>query len=93
MPKLETKKTFRETFYANFKTLLSAALGFISALAWNDAFQSLIRLIFPKEALASLMFKFLYALAVTTLAVVVYFSLTRLERHWQKIRSNQTKKN
>jgi hypothetical protein len=53
------------------KTLgyLSAALGLVAGLAWNDAISALIKQVFPLEQ-DTVLVKFLYALVVT-LAVIV----------------------
>jgi len=68
---------------AHFRTILrtmialaTGALGFVAALAWNDAIKALIqKLLGPDESLGGL---FIYAVAATIVAVVVVLLLGRL---------------
>ncbi len=53
-----------------------AALGFVVALAWNDAIKSLIENIFPLDK-NNLSAKFIYALIVTVAIVVATILLTK----------------
>ena len=53
-----------------------AALGFVVALAWNDAIKSLIENIFPLDK-NNLSAKFVYALIVTVIIVVATILLTK----------------
>jgi hypothetical protein len=69
------------------KTLgyLSAALGLVAGLAWNDAISALIKQVFPLEQ-DTVLVKFIYALVVT-LAVIVMLryaeKLLNREQHGQ----------
>lgn len=47
-----------------------AGIGLVSALAWNDAVQSLVKYLFPFET-GSLGAKFVYALVITIVLVIV----------------------
>ncbi|HEX8357152.1 MAG TPA: DUF5654 family protein [Segetibacter sp.] len=68
----ETTKIVLQSMIA----LASAALGLVSALAWNDAIKETIKQFFAgDESLAS---KYIYALFVTILAVVVVLILARI---------------
>lgn len=58
---------------------VTAALGFVAGLAWNDAVQSLINRYIELDQ-NSVGAKFLYALGVTIVAVVVITYLERLSR-------------
>jgi len=53
-----------------------AALGFVVALAWNDAIKSFIEALFPLDK-NSLWAKLIYALIVTIIIVVATIFLTR----------------
>lgn len=56
--------------------LATGALGFVAALAWNDAIRALIqKLLGPDESLGGL---FIYAVVATIIAVVVVLLLGRL---------------
>jgi hypothetical protein len=57
-------------------TLASASLGLVAALAWNEAIQATIKVVFGTEdSLAGL---YTYAVLATILAVVVLVMLGRL---------------
>lgn len=65
--------------------LLTAALSFVAALAWNDAIQSLFTAIFgPTSTLAA---KFIYAIVLTVIIVWLGTRIARLsraiERRWE----------
>ena len=55
---------------------ITAAFGLIAGLAWNDAVRSLIELTFPKAS-NTVTAKFIYALILTALLVLVTISLAR----------------
>lgn len=57
-------------------TLVTASLGFVAALAWNDAIQKLFSEIFGQAS--SLWAMFLYALLITVVVVLVTLKITRL---------------
>jgi hypothetical protein len=56
--------------------LITAAFGLVAALAWNTAIQELFTMIFPEAG--DLIAKFLYAVVVTVLVVIVTIRLGRL---------------
>ena len=57
-------------------TLASASLGFVAALAWNEAIKATIKRVFQTdESLAGL---YTYALAATVVAIVVILLLSRV---------------
>lgn len=49
---------------------ITAAFGLIAGLAWNDAIKSLIEYFFPQGA-NSIWLKFVYAVVITLLVVIV----------------------
>ncbi len=53
-----------------------AALGFVVALAWNDAIKTFIETLFPLDK-NSLWAKFIYALLVTLIIVLATILLTK----------------
>lgn len=56
--------------------LATASLGFVAALAWNDAIKALIQKILgPDESLAGL---FIYAVTATVIAIVTLMLLGRV---------------
>ena len=70
-------KTLKATVIDKFTTLLTAAFGFVAALAWNDAIKSLF---LEDGALHSLKFSgpWIYAILVTVLAVVVTIWISKI---------------
>jgi hypothetical protein len=52
-------------------TLFTAAFGVVAALAWDDVVKSLFREYYPFPGAEMIQAKFLYALAVTTIAVII----------------------
>ncbi|MFA6197563.1 MAG: DUF5654 family protein [Patescibacteria group bacterium] len=57
-------------------TLATSAFGLVAALAWNEAIQSLFKQIFGAKG--SLISLFLYAVAVTIIAVLVTSRLGKI---------------
>lgn len=58
---------------------LTAALGLVAGLAWNDAISALIALWFPIER-NSILAKFIYAGVVTVVVVLITTYVVRLLR-------------
>lgn len=73
----KTTKELRQEFRMRTLTYLLAAFGFVTGLAWNDAVTAGIAYFFPADK-DSLFAKFLYAVFVTLLVVVVSFYINRL---------------
>lgn len=57
-------------------TLATAGFGFVAALAWNEAIQGLFQRIFPDRS--GLVAKFVYAIIVTMVVVIITTRLSRL---------------
>ncbi|MHB8860465.1 MAG: DUF5654 family protein [Minisyncoccota bacterium] len=58
-------------------TYIGGGFGLVAGLAWNDAIKSLIEYVFPLSK-DSLPVRFLYALVITVLAVVIVAYLARI---------------
>lgn len=58
---------------------LLAAFGFVAGLAWNEAIKALIETVFPLQK-NSLLAKFVYALLITLVVVLVSIYLVRAVR-------------
>jgi hypothetical protein len=65
----------RQLFFGQTLTLLNGAFALIAALAWNEAVKALIDSYFP--AGSEVYSKFIYALAITLLVVVVTSRLNK----------------
>lgn len=61
----ETKKEVREKML----TLILAGFGLVAALAWNDAIQTLFKVLFPKSE--GVIGKIIYAIIVTIVVVLI----------------------
>lgn len=54
-----------------------AAMGFVAGLAWNETIKAFVEYLFPLNK-NDLLVKFLYAILVTLLVVIISINLTRL---------------
>lgn len=68
----ETQKIIKEKIF----TLILAGFGVVAALAWNDAIQTLFKVLFPKSE--GLVGKFIYALIVTIIVVIISLQLKKI---------------
>ncbi len=68
-------------------TLVMSALGFVAALAWNDAIQTTFNTFFGKQS--ELWAKYIYAAVLTTIVVIVSI---QLDRAMKKIRRENEEK-
>ena len=68
----ETKGAIKEKML----TLILAGFGLVAALAWNDAIQTLFKVIFPKSE--GVIGKFIYAVIITILVVVITLQLKKI---------------
>jgi len=69
----EIKKEIRE----KISTYILAAFGLVAALAWNDAIKGLIEYFFPISK-NTVLAKFIYAILITFVVVIISIYLTRL---------------
>lgn len=56
-----------------------AGFGFVASLAWNEAIKSFIDQFFPQST-NSILIKFVYALTITVIVVIVTFYLLKLNK-------------
>jgi len=70
----EVKKELKE----NTLTLILGGFGLVAALAWNEAIKTLFETFFPKES--ALIGKFIYAIIVTVIVVVVSSQLKKISQ-------------
>jgi len=68
----ETQKAVKEKML----TLILGAFALVAALAWNDAIQTLFNTLFPKSN--GLIGKFIYALIITVIVVVISLRLKKI---------------
>ena len=77
MPLKEELKNVKLTVKKQIVTYVSAAFGFVSGLAWNDAIKGFIDYLFPQES-ESVWIKFIYAVLITAITAVLIYYLQRL---------------
>lgn len=73
--KMESTKISREVKEKTLGFILTA-FGLVAGLAWNEAIQSLIKSFFAVDK-DSIWVKFVYAVVITVLVVIVTIYLTR----------------
>lgn len=66
-----------QEFKRQITTLIFGAFSLVAALAWNDAIKAFIDLIYPSEQ-NGLLAKFIYALIITIIVVVVSIIVSKL---------------
>ncbi len=71
-------------------TLIMSALGFVAALAWNDAIQTTFNNFFGKQS--ELWAKYIYAAVLTTIIVIVSIQLDKALKKIKKKKNNNKKK-
>ena len=72
----EEKQGFRREFLRRMFDLSLAAFGLVAALAWNEAIQDLFKKYIPEGS--TLTARFVYAIVVTLIAVLVTMQLGAL---------------
>ena len=74
-PLKEIKKTQKEA-QEKMITLILAGFGLVAALAWNDAIQTLFKVLFPESE--GVVGKFIYALLITITVVIITLQLKKI---------------
>jgi len=69
-------KQIHKKITEQIRTLITGALGLVAALAWNEAVKALFEKIFGTAS--GLIAKFLYAIIVTAVVVLVVNKLSKL---------------
>ncbi|MBI4135375.1 hypothetical protein HY477_01425 [Candidatus Uhrbacteria bacterium] len=78
----QNRKSIKIEIVEKLSTLMAAGFGLVAALAWNDAIQSLFQAIFPSAS--NVVAKFIYAVLITVLVVLVTTRLARLADRLKK---------
>ncbi len=72
-------KVFHVELASQMLTLATSGFGLVAALAWNDTIQSFVKeFIEPSIPGSGVLSKFLYAVLVTLMAVLITYQLSRL---------------
>ncbi len=80
----QKNKSFQRELIEQFLTLSTSAFGLAAALAWNETIQQAVKeFIEPSLPTGSgLISRFIYAMLVTLLAVLITYQLSRLASRW-----------
>lgn len=73
----QEKKEIKKQVQKQLLTYMIASLGLVAGLAWNEAIKGLIEYIFPLSQ-NTIQAKFLYAVFMTILIVIISYYLARL---------------
>ena len=71
------RKEIKKEIQQRISVYILAALGLVAALAWNDSIRSLIEYFFPLNK-NTVLIKFLYAILITCIVVIISIYLTKL---------------
>jgi uncharacterized membrane protein required for colicin V production len=71
-------------FVEKVVALMTGAMGFVAALAWNDAVRKLFERIFGTAGSGDITAMFIYAIIVTAAVVVVTYRLTKIVEKMKK---------
>ncbi len=83
MAKKTKNFSFHKELIQQLITLSTSAFGLAAALAWNDTIQQTVKeFIEPRIPGSGILSRFIYALIVTTLGVIITFELSRLASRW-----------
>ncbi len=84
--KVKVIETQKEV-YMQTLTLLGGAFALVAALAWNEAVKALIEKFFP--AGSDVFSKFLYAVVITVLVVLVTRYIKQLELKYKEVEKTE----
>ena len=78
--KKEKQNVFHQELIQQLVTLSTSGFGLVAALAWNEAIQAFVKEYIEKfyPGGAGLISKFIYAVIITILAVLITYQLSRL---------------
>ena len=83
MAKKKKSFIFHKELIEQLVTLSTSAFGLAAALAWNDTIQQTVReFIEPRIPNSGILSRFIYAIIVTILGVLITFQLSRLASKW-----------
>jgi len=71
-------KELRQEVNKKVVSYITAGLGLVAGLAWNEAIKSLIDYLFPPSEGNGLLAKFAYALLITIILVIISLYLANL---------------
>lgn len=80
-----TERRFHHELLTQLVNLSTAGFGLVAALAWNETIQTIVKeYIEPRIPGSGLFYKFIYALLITLLAVLITYQLSRLAARFSR---------
>ena len=81
--KAAKERRFHHELIGQLITLSTSGFGLVAALAWNETIQQIVDdFITPRIPGSGVLSKFIYALLITILAVLITFQLSKLASRW-----------
>lgn len=78
------RKSFRRELIEQLLSLATSGFGIVAALAWNDTIQQFVKqFIEPRIPGSGLLSKFIYAILITILAVLITYQLSKISARFQ----------
>lgn len=85
LEKKKEEKAFHLELISQMLTLATSGFGLVAALAWNETIQQFVKqFIEPRIPGSGLLSKFIYAILITALAVLITYQLSRLAARFQQ---------
>lgn len=79
------RKSFHRELIEQLLSLATSGFGIVAALAWNDTIQQFVKqFIEPRIPGSGLLSKFIYALLITVLAVLITYQLSKISARFQQ---------
>ncbi len=76
------EKSLKQELVSRMLTLATSGFGFVAALAWNSLIQDFVKeFVEPRIPGSGLTYKFLYAILISFLAVLITYQLSKLLAH------------
>ncbi len=76
-------RVFHKELISQLLTLSTSAFGLAAALAWNETIQQTVKeFIEPRLPGSGILSRFIYAIIVTLLGVIITFQLSKLAQRW-----------
>jgi hypothetical protein len=83
--KKEEGKPFHRELAGQMLTLATSGFGLVAALAWNETIQQFVKdFIEPRIPGSGLLSKFIYAILITLLAVLITYELSRVSAKFKR---------
>jgi len=87
----EKKQSLRLEVLEKMSSLVTAGLGLVAALAWNDAIKKLFEVLFGKQS--TLLAMFLYAILITVIIVFITIKVGQaINKIKEEIKEDKDKK-